>query len=340
MKKMTLLTTALVAATAVGAYAQDTATGTFRGKFDPSEIQASKLIGMEVYSANGQAPSTDAAGVQKDWADIGSVNDIILSRDGKVDAVLIDVGGFLGIGKHTVALDMSGVHLVNDSKTKGDPNDFFVVVNQSKDSLKAAPEFTFPDQMAANQTTTGSATDSAAMTPSAPAASDTAAAVGASTTTAPIAGDANTATAPASTDTAAAGSTAPAAPMTAPAPAADTSATATTAPADTAPAAGAMPHDGYTQVATGDMTAAKLKDASVYDQKDASIGEVSELVVSPDGTIDKVIVDVGGFLGIGAKSVALDMTQVQVMKKADGDKIRVYVSMTKEQLKALPTYKA
>jgi len=69
-----------------------------------------------------------------------------------------------------------------------------------------------------------------------------------------------------------------------------------------------------------------------------SVGKVSDLVLGPDDKIVGVIVDVGGFLGIGEKPVALDMSMVKIMKAAESDELRVYVGDTKEQLEAMPTY--
>jgi len=49
-----------------------------------------------------------------------------------------------------------------------------------------------------------------------------------------------------------------------------------------------------------------------------------------------VTVDVGGFLGIGAKEVALDLDNLVFMR--DGDDLSLYTSLTKEQLEAQPAY--
>ena len=54
------------------------------------EIRASKMIGSAVYDVQNRK--------------IGSVDDVILNKDGKVDAVVIDVGSFLGMGGKDVAV--------------------------------------------------------------------------------------------------------------------------------------------------------------------------------------------------------------------------------------------
>ena len=60
----------------------------------------------------------------------------MLSPTGAVEAVLVDIGGFLGIGTHTVAVDMSQLHFL-----RGDDDARFAAVTSSADALKAAPEY-------------------------------------------------------------------------------------------------------------------------------------------------------------------------------------------------------
>jgi sporulation protein YlmC with PRC-barrel domain len=52
--------------------------------------RASKLMGLDVYSQANEK--------------LGDVNELILDKDGKVSAVVIGVGGFLGMGEHTTSL--------------------------------------------------------------------------------------------------------------------------------------------------------------------------------------------------------------------------------------------
>ena len=73
-----------------------------------------------------------------EWENIGDVGDILISADGQTRSILLDVGGFLGIGEHTVAINMDELVLVRDGN---DEDDFFVVVRATEEQLKAAPEF-------------------------------------------------------------------------------------------------------------------------------------------------------------------------------------------------------
>ena len=51
--------------------------------------------------------------------------------------------------------------------------------------------------------------------------------------------------------------------------------------------------------------------ATVYGNDDANLGEVSDIVFDQSGQIDAVVVDVGGFLGIGEKPVAVDFDRLR-----------------------------
>jgi sporulation protein YlmC with PRC-barrel domain len=64
---------------------------------------------------------------------IGEIDDVIVSSDGKVEQVIVSVGGFLGIGERKVAIAWQDV--------KFDANREVAMVNMTKDQLKTAPEF-------------------------------------------------------------------------------------------------------------------------------------------------------------------------------------------------------
>lgn len=89
-------------------------------------------------------------------------------------------------------------------------------------------------------------------------------------------------------------------------------------------------------VAAEDLTAEALTGTRAYDANDEHVGEVSEVVLTADGGIDGVIVDLGGFLGIGEKPVKLTMDDIEITD-VEGD-MRVRINMTEEQMEALPEY--
>ena len=109
------------------------------------------------------------------------------------------------------------------------------------------------------------------------------------------------------------------------------------APVATAPVAGkvtlgvAVAEEAI--VATG-WRASKLLHATVYNDQNQKIGKIDDFVVSPDGALTVAVVDVGGFLGLGAHKVAIPVKQLgEVAPKV------VLKGATKEALKALPEFK-
>jgi len=96
--------------------------------------------------------------------------------------------------------------------------------------------------------------------------------------------------------------------------------------------------NGYGRADTHELTAAKIESATVYGRDDETIGSVSSLKVSTDGKITDAVVDVGGFLGIGAHSVLLPFAQLTVLRETDGTDLRVYLDTTRDKLKAMPEH--
>lgn len=69
-----------------------------------------------------------------------------------------------------------------------------------------------------------------------------------------------------------------------------------------------------------------------------SIADISDLLISAEGQVIGYVVDVGGFLGMGARSVALDVNAVTPVMV--GDEGAFTVSMSREELEALPEIQA
>lgn len=85
------------------------------------------------------------------------------------------------------------------------------------------------------------------------------------------------------------------------------------------------------------LTTDELLGARVYGSNDNWVGEISELALAEDGKVDAVIVDIGGFLGIGEKPVAMKMDQIK-LNRVDGDDLRGYVNATEEELENMESY--
>ncbi|WP_407166299.1 PRC-barrel domain-containing protein [Bradyrhizobium sp. ORS 111] len=122
--------------------------------------RASKVVGLRVYNDSNES--------------VGSINDLLMDKGGAIKAVVIGVGGFLGVGEHLVAVPLDKVKFVTEpvantggsasntgstnkmstntttgaapSSATSKPNPWYpdhAVFNASKDELKAMPEFKY-----------------------------------------------------------------------------------------------------------------------------------------------------------------------------------------------------
>jgi len=240
---------------------------------------ATNIIGETVYNGTGD-----------DAQNIGSVNDIMLSKDGKAESLVIGVGGFLGLGAKNVTYDF------NKAQWAEKNGDRWLVAQTTKEELQAQPDF---NRKAYDPVPATTASNEPAAT--APAA-----------TTAPAAATADkTAEAPAAT------------------------APDATAPDQTQTAA--IDKSTLTEMPIGEIRGEDLKGATVYGANDAKVGEIGDVVLTPDKKTDAVIVNVGGFLGIGEKEVAVGLDNLKFMTDKNGKKY-LYTTFTKEQLEAQPAY--
>jgi opacity protein-like surface antigen len=94
----------------------------------------------------------------------------------------------------------------------------------------------------------------------------------------------------------------------------------------------------YSSVAKDEMFSSKLKGLNVYNQKDESIGEITDLAIK-NHQIDALILSVGGFLGMGEHYVAVSPSSVNVRYDQKNDKWLASMNTTKEALKAAPEFK-
>lgn len=88
----------------------------------------------------------------------------------------------------------------------------------------------------------------------------------------------------------------------------------------------------------GTIPAEDLTGMRVYDVSQEWIGEIEEVVVDMDGSVDAAVIGVGGFLGLGEKDVLIDFSRVSLMREVDGDTTYAFVHADKEMLKDMPAY--
>lgn len=93
---------------------------------NPADTRATKLIGRTVYNLNNES--------------IGEVNDLIIDNGKAIKAIVVGVGGFLGMGERNVAITPAAI--VISEMADGAAR---LVVNTTKEDLKNAQPFNFAD---------------------------------------------------------------------------------------------------------------------------------------------------------------------------------------------------
>lgn len=295
-------TTAIATLLATGAFAQETtqpAPAPAPAEVAPDTAAPAAIIKADGHLASNLIGETVYNGTGDDAENIGDVNDLVIGADGGVDSVVIGVGGFLGIGEKNVAFDYDKIDWAEKD------GDRWLVVAGTKEELEALPAFDRApyDPAPAPVASTDPAAPPADTTAQAPAPADPAAQAPADTM----------AQAPAE-----------------PAPAAEAPATDNTATA-------AIDKSTLTEIPSGEIRAEDLVGTTVYGAEDANVGEIGDVVLTTDGKVDAVVLDVGGFLGVGEKEVAVGMDNLAFMTDKDGNKY-LYTTFTKEQLDAAATY--
>lgn len=233
----------------------------------PEQVLASSVLGKTVYT-----------GADEQGEAIGDVNDVVINADGDTEALVIGVGGFLGIGEKDVAINFGRVSWSDRDGQR------IIVVSATKEELQGAPEF---DRSAIMDGIAATAPENAQSTQPA------------------------TGTTPQMTD--------PDNPQIDP---------GTTA---------AAPPPEMKLVDPALISADKLIGTDVKVADDTKVGEIGDVILGKDGKVEAYVIDVGGFLGIGQKPVAMSADSVQVMADASGT-MTIYSPFTKGQLEGQAAY--
>ena len=98
------------------------------------------------------------------------------------------------------------------------------------------------------------------------------------------------------------------------------------------------PPEGYESIDWQNLTIDDLEGATVYDRHDREVATISDVVLSDEGTAQTVVMDVGGFFGIGSHRVGIAVERLGVQKGTRDGEVRVYLSMTDEEVRNLPAY--
>jgi sporulation protein YlmC with PRC-barrel domain len=86
------------------------------------------------------------------------------------------------------------------------------------------------------------------------------------------------------------------------------------------------------RIQSNQIRASKMIGATVYDVQNRDIGSVKDLVLNKDGRVADVVIDVGSFLGVGGKYVAVRLDDIK------SDHNRLTLDRTKEQLQQMAAY--
>ena len=133
MKKIALVAASLaVLASPVFAENAKTTTGTA-----PAEAKFSTVAKDEMFSSQLKGLNVTN---QKDET-VGEITDLAI-KNHEVDALILSVGGFLGMGEHYVAVSPASVNVRYDQKN----DKWLASMNTTKEALKAAPEFKYPSK--------------------------------------------------------------------------------------------------------------------------------------------------------------------------------------------------
>lgn len=96
-----------------------------------------------------------------------------------------------------------------------------------------------------------------------------------------------------------------------------------------------MDHSKHVRLTTDELTPSTLDGATIYGPEDEKIGSVAH--VHGSGAEGQVVIDVGGFLGIGAKRIAVPAAELDFMRDEGGD-VHAVTAWTKDQLKSMPEH--
>ncbi len=104
--------------------------------------------------------------------------------------------------------------------------------------------------------------------------------------------------------------------------------------------------------AAGDWSASKLSGVNVYNEANDKVGEISDVIIESNGKVRGLVLEAGGFLGMGKHYVLVSMDSLKFANKADKTSAgqtsdtkrewypdRAVMNVTKDQLKSMPEFK-
>ena len=250
-----------MAASAAGAQQADTAVRRADPQIATATVSpaadARKLIGRSVRNTSDEV--------------IGQIESVYITGTGKVDSVIVGVGGFLGVGERRVRLTWDDLQTSNSGER--------VVLSATKEQLEAMAPYRDTTQRGH------------------------------------VFGE-----------------------ESAPAPSATMPKRTTTATSSDPSGIDRPPTESTGDFnASGEVSGNALLGAKVYDADNGSIGTIDDVYVDSTGTIQSVVVSVGGFLGVMSMDVAVKWTDLHCMH--NGKSRRLTTAMTRDRLMSMPDYR-
>ena len=104
--------------------------------------------------------------------------------------------------------------------------------------------------------------------------------------------------------------------------------------------------------AAGDWSASKMSGVNVYNEANDKVGEISDVIIESNGKVRGLVLEAGGFLGMGKHYVLVSMDSLKFANKAGKTSAgqtsdtkrewypdRAVMNVTKDQLKSMPEFK-
>lgn len=217
--------------------------------------QAVENAGSELAGEFTEAPDS--------WEMVGEIEDLVVTQEGEVVALIVDAGGFLGIGETEKRVDLENVRFITDADDEGE---FFVVFTGDRTTFEEQESY---DQAAAEEAGEMRASETDQMA------------------------EANEQR--------------------------------------------QMENEQAEAIDWASVTTEDVLGSAVYGKNDEWVGDLSEFAMAEDGKIESVIIDVGGFLGLGEKPVSLPLDQIE-LRQVRGDEVRAYVNASEEELESMETW--
>ncbi|PRX10096.1 UNVERIFIED_ORG: PRC-barrel domain protein [Martelella mediterranea] len=299
-------TVAICALYASGVYAQDQPVGDTVNETDALrsgetlsvEVTQSQILGSELLGAT--VYTTEGP----DGEAVGDIEDLLVGQDGMIAGLVIGVGGFLGLAEKNVAVPFTQVEQYRDDQYM-----LHLTLAASREQLEGAPEFDYRAVTPTPELQTG---------------------ISASSDMASERGDRSpdAETAPTTPMDRMAGEGSSRAP--------DVDGDMSESELSGSPAS-TIWRDAES-VSNASLRAEELLGADVFGGNGDQVGDIGDVILKPEGGVQAFIVDVGGFLGIGEKEVAMSAENLDV-RSNNGD-FAVFTRFTVSQLEGQPEYDA